>query len=105
MLNWDSRERNPLVARILQSLVNPYSLVPERKKTMGEKKKFSFNFDFLQKLGKVLMTVIAVMPAAGLMISIGKLARAVRVHPGIADCHFGPPVLLLPPCTPPCTCE
>ncbi len=31
------------------------------------------NFDFLQKLGKVLMTVIAVMPAAGLMISIGKL--------------------------------
>lgn len=31
------------------------------------------NFDFLQKLGKVLMTVIAVMPAAGLAISIGKL--------------------------------
>ena len=30
-------------------------------------------FDFLQKLGKVLMVVIAVMPAAGLMISIGKL--------------------------------
>lgn len=38
-----------------------------------EKKKIKFNFDFLQKLGKVLMTVIAVMPAAGLMISIGKL--------------------------------
>ncbi len=37
------------------------------------KKKRSFNFDFLQKLGKVLMTVIAVMPAAGLMISLGKL--------------------------------
>jgi len=36
-------------------------------------KKREFNFDFLQKLGKVLMTVIAVMPAAGLMISIGKL--------------------------------
>lgn len=36
-------------------------------------KKRSVNFDFLQKLGKVLMTVIAVMPAAGLMISIGKL--------------------------------
>lgn len=31
------------------------------------------NFDFLQKLGKVLMVVIAVMPAAGLMISVGKL--------------------------------
>ena len=40
-----------------------------------KKKKFSFNFDFLQKLGKVLMTVIAVMPAAGLMISIGKLVQ------------------------------
>ena len=30
-------------------------------------------FDFLQKLGKVLMVVIAVMPAAGIMISFGKL--------------------------------
>ena len=38
-----------------------------------EKKKMGINFDFLQKLGKVLMTVIAVMPAAGLMISLGKL--------------------------------
>lgn len=42
-----------------------------KKETL--KKKKGFNFDFLQKLGKVLMTVIAVMPAAGLMISIGKL--------------------------------
>ena len=33
------------------------------------------NFDFLQKLGKVLMTVIAVMPAAGLMISLGKMVQ------------------------------
>ena len=33
-------------------------------------------FDFLQKLGKVLMVVIAVMPAAGIMISIGKLFPA-----------------------------
>ena len=33
------------------------------------------NFDFLQKLGKVLMTVIAVMPAAGLMLSLGKLLQ------------------------------
>jgi len=31
------------------------------------------NFDALQKLGKVLMVVIAVMPAAGFAISIGKL--------------------------------
>lgn len=37
-----------------------------------EKKRF-LNFDFLQKLGKVLMVVIAVMPAAGLAISLGKL--------------------------------
>lgn len=39
------------------------------------KKKGIVNFDFLQKLGKVLMTVIAVMPAAGLMISLGKLVQ------------------------------
>ena len=42
----------------------------------GKKEKKSIiNFDFLQKLGKVLMTVIAVMPAAGLMISLGKLVQ------------------------------
>ncbi len=40
-----------------------------------EKKKAGINFDFLQKLGKVLMTVIAVMPAAGLMLSVGKLVQ------------------------------
>lgn len=40
-----------------------------------QKKRFPINFDFLQKLGKVLMTVIAVMPAAGLMISLGKLVQ------------------------------
>ena len=48
------------------------------EKTESEKngkKKLNFNFDFLQKLGKVLMTVIAVMPAAGLMISLGKLVQ------------------------------
>ena len=38
-------------------------------------KKLKINFDFLQKLGKVLMAVIAVMPAAGLMISLGKLVQ------------------------------
>ena len=47
----------------------------EEKKTKEKKKKLNFNFDFLQKLGKVLMTVIAVMPAAGLMISLGKLVQ------------------------------
>ena len=35
--------------------------------------KNKLSFDFWQKLGKALMVVIAVMPAAGLMISIGKM--------------------------------
>ena len=49
---------------------------PAAKEASAEKPKKSFiNFDFLQKLGKVLMTVIAVMPAAGLMISLGKLVQ------------------------------
>ena len=36
------------------------------------KLKEKFGFEFWQKFGKSLMVVIAVMPAAGLMISIGK---------------------------------
>ena len=36
-------------------------------------KKSLFSFDFWQKFGKALLVVIAVMPAAGLMVSIGKL--------------------------------
>ncbi|MGL5313299.1 MAG: PTS transporter subunit IIBC [Peptostreptococcaceae bacterium] len=39
---------------------------------LGEKKKL-ISFDFWQKFGKALLVVIAVMPAAGLMVSIGKL--------------------------------
>jgi len=35
-------------------------------------KKFG-SFDFWQKLGKVLLVVVAVMPAAGIMISLGKV--------------------------------
>ena len=31
------------------------------------------SFDFWQKFGKALIVVVAVMPAAGLMVSIGKL--------------------------------
>ena len=31
------------------------------------------SFDFWQKFGKALLVVIAVMPAAGLMVSVGKL--------------------------------
>lgn len=37
--------------------------------------KTKVSFDVLQNLGKVLMTVVAVMPAAGLMISLGKLVQ------------------------------
>ena len=47
-----------------------------KSETTIVKKRFfqdSKAFDFLQKFGKVLMVVIAVMPAAGIMISIGKL--------------------------------
>ena len=32
-----------------------------------------FSFEFWQKFGKALMVVVAVMPAAGLMICFGKL--------------------------------
>ena len=41
-------------------------------KTKADKKGI-FSFDFWQKFGKALMVVIAVMPAAGIMISIGKV--------------------------------
>lgn len=46
----------------------------EETKT-APKQSSKINFDFLQKLGKVLMTVIAVMPAAGFMISLGKVVQ------------------------------
>lgn len=46
---------------------------PKREKKQRKEKMRGSGFDFLQKLGKVLMVVIAVMPAAGLMISLGKL--------------------------------
>ena len=47
----------------------------ERPVAEEPEKKPGINFDFLQKLGKVLMTVIAVMPAAGIMLSLGKLLQ------------------------------
>ena len=47
--------------------------------TQEPAKKTGINFDFLQKLGKVLMTVIAVMPAAGIMLSVGKLFQMADV--------------------------
>ncbi len=53
--------------------------------TSAEKKKPSINFDFLQKLGKTLMTVIAVMPAAGLMISVGRLITMAAGDAGVVS--------------------
>ncbi|MBR2793735.1 MAG: PTS transporter subunit EIIC [Solobacterium sp.] len=41
------------------------------------KQKFPINFEFLQKLGKALMSVIAVMPAAGLAISLGNVVMMI----------------------------
>ncbi len=52
--------------------ISPLFLMGKQEEKKKEKNTGS-SFDFLQKLGKVLMVVIAVMPAAGLMISIGKL--------------------------------
>lgn len=40
---------------------------------MGNSKSKLFSFEFWQKFGKALMVVVAVMPAAGLMICFGKL--------------------------------
>lgn len=40
---------------------------------MSSQKSKLISFDFWQKFGKALMVVIAVMPAAGLMISLGKV--------------------------------
>lgn len=45
----------------------------QQEEHSGKKKRI--NFDLLQKLGKVLMTVIAVMPAAGFVLSLGKLLQ------------------------------
>lgn len=46
------------------------------------KLKENFGFEFWQKFGKSLMVVIAVMPAAGLMISIGKTIA--MINPNVA---------------------
>lgn len=41
------------------------------------------SFDFWQKLGKALLVVVAVMPAAGIMISLGKVVAMLA-----GDIHF-----------------
>ncbi len=58
-----------------QENTEPKAEVKEEPKAETAPKKKGINFDFLQKLGKVLMAVIAVMPAAGFMISLGKLVQ------------------------------
>ena len=76
------------IATVLEEAETVAEAVPvcETKNTEADKKqtkdakekkakKSLINFDVLQKLGKTLMTVIAVMPAAGLMISLGKLVQ------------------------------
>ncbi len=63
-----AQEASPTQPQTASQLSNTPPAAPEKKKA-------GINFDFLQKLGKVLMTVIAVMPAAGLMLSIGKLIQ------------------------------
>lgn len=42
-----------------------------------------FSFEFWQKFGKALMVVVAVMPAAGLMISIGKSLSLIDPNLGL----------------------
>ena len=56
------------IFNVVDSLAQDVSEMSEKPK-----KERASTFDFLQKLGKVLMVVIAVMPAAGIMISLGKL--------------------------------
>lgn len=69
----------PPILRILEDCEGekaPEQTPPAPSQPAPKKKRsLPINFDLLQKLGKVLMTVIAVMPAAGLMISIGKLIQ------------------------------
>jgi len=67
---------NAHISGSLGSVTAGKSLAFEIKDEIREEEKASRKtaaFDFLQKLGKVLMVVIAVMPAAGIMISVGKL--------------------------------
>lgn len=61
---------------------------PAKKETEPapeKKKKGKLNFDILQKLGKTLMTVIAVMPAAGLMISLGSVVAMIAPNSAAAQ--------------------
>ena len=61
----------------IESKVEEKEVAKEETKQAPEpaKKSGLINFDLLQNLGKVLLTVIAVMPAAGLALSIGKVLQ------------------------------
>ena len=61
----------------IESKVEEKEVAEEETKQAPEpaKKSGLINFDLLQNLGKVLLTVIAVMPAAGLALSIGKVLQ------------------------------
>ncbi|WP_428909619.1 PTS transporter subunit IIBC [Niallia sp. Krafla_26] len=48
-------------------------------------KNMKLKFDFWQKLGKALLVVVAVMPAAGIMISLGKLVGMIEVDLAIVS--------------------
>lgn len=69
----DVRAGEPLITFRSTDTDDNEAVTAENYYEKDKKKKNGVNFDLLQKLGKVLMTVIAVMPAAGLMISLGKL--------------------------------
>ena len=69
----NAKAKETVICEIKEATVEVVEDVVEAEKT--EKKKIKINFDVLQKLGKVLMAVIAVMPAAGFMISLGKLVQ------------------------------
>lgn len=68
----DVNAKQKIVSPKAEAVKKEKSVKKEEKKEKP-KRKIGIDFDFLQKLGKVLMTVIAVMPAAGLMISLGNL--------------------------------
>lgn len=71
----DAEEKQDVIIQISDNKEESLAKPEVKEEKPKKKKKLNINFDFLQKLGKVLMVVIAVMPAAGLMISLGKLIQ------------------------------
>lgn len=71
----EEMSESSVVDEVVETQNNGESSIKKADNNKNKKKKRKFNFDFLQKLGKVLMAVIAVMPAAGLMISLGNVIQ------------------------------